>query len=375
VPDVPFESSEPLTLGIEEEFLLLESDDGATVAPRAQALLDGELRTIASPGGWIKPELLLGSIEVATAPNRDLLQLDVDLRALRDAVVERAAAAGAVVAGIGMHPDLVATDELVTPTEAHRAIASLHERIGTLGDQVTHGIHVHVGMPSLDDAVRVMDALAGCVPLFVALTANSPVVRGRRAPWKSARSEVQRRMLWAGPTPRIAGIDEYRTIHALHQLENSGDQRFLWDVAPVPQLGTVEVRSFDAHADPAVALGMAALVQAIAAHVLEGGALARPIESLERHNRWSAMEFGVRARFLVAGRDSPVDAADLVHELVELVAPRAQELRNDPWLAIIDDLLAAPPVEAGIAAFESGGVRALLEGSLLSGAAPDRDDA
>ena len=182
-------------------------------------------------------------------------------------------------------------------------------------------------------------------------------------------------MLWAGPTPRLAGIEEYRTIHALHQLENSGDQRFLWDVAPVPQLGTVEVRSFDAHADPAVALGMAALVQAIAAHVLDGGELPRPSESLERHNRWSAMEFGVRARFLVAGRDSPVDAVDLVRELVELVAPRAQELRNDLWLAVIDDLLAAPPVEAGIAAFDSGGVRALLEASLLSGSGPGHDDA
>jgi carboxylate-amine ligase len=375
VPDVPFESSEPLTLGIEEEFMLLETADGVTFAPRARDLLEGELRTIASPGGWIKPELLLGSIEVATAPNRDLLQLDVDLRALRDAVVARARDADAVVAGIGMHPDLIATDELVTPTEAHQSIASLHERIGTLGDQVTHGIHVHVGMPSLDDAVRVMDALAGCVPLFVALTANSPVVRGQRAPWKSARSEVQRRMLWAGPTPRLAGIDEYRTIHALHQLENSGEQRFLWDVAPVPELGTVEVRSFDSHADAAVALGMAALVQAIASHVLVGGELPRASESLERHNRWSAMEFGVRARFLVAGRDSPVDAANLVRDLVELVAPHAQALGNAPWLSVIDDLLTTPPVEAGIAAFESGGVRALLAGSLLSGSEPGHDGA
>ncbi|MCW2921337.1 MAG: ybdK 6 [Thermoleophilia bacterium] len=360
MPDLHFEHSEPLTLGIEEEFVLVDAADGVTPAPRADEILDGEYQTIASPGGWMKAELLRTSVELTTAANRDLLQLDVDLRALRDELAARVEAAGMQACGIGMHPTLVADASIVTPSEAHGAIAELHARVGTLGDQVTHGIHVHVGQPSLEDAIRTMDALAGCVPLFIACTANSPIVAGVRSPWRSARSEVLRRMLWAGPAPRFHDVAEYRAVHALHQLENSGPQRFLWEVAPVPALGTVEVRSFDASPNADVALSMAALVQAIAALVLDGQELPRASDSLERHNRWSAMEFGSRARFLVVGRDDPVDVAILVRELVERVRPYARDLGNEAWLAPIDGLLDHPPCDDVIDAFESGGAAAAL---------------
>ncbi len=360
MPELHFEHSEPLTLGIEEEFVLVDAADGVTPAPRANELLDGEYQTIASPGGWMKAELLRMSIELTTAANADLLQLDVDLRALRDELFTRADALGIQVCGIGMHPMLVADASIITPSEAHGAIADLHARVGTLGDQVTHGIHVHVGQPSLADAIRTMDALAGCVPLFIACTANSPIARGKRSPWRSARSEVLRRMLWAGPAPRFRDVDEYRAVHALHQMENSGDQRFLWEVAPVPALGTVEVRSFDASPDADVALAMATLVQAISALVLDGQQLERQNESLERHNRWSAMEFGSRARFLVVGRDEPMDVAILMRELVERVRPYARDLGNEAWLDPIDALLDDPPVDRVVDAFETGGAAAAL---------------
>ena len=371
MPDLHFETSEPLTLGIEEEFVLVDAGDGVTPAPRAEELLDGEVQTIASPGGWFKPELLRTSIELTTAANRDLLQVDVDLRALRDELVRRCDDLGIAACGIGMHPTQVASDAEVTSSDAHRAIADLHGRVGTLGEQVTHGIHVHVGMPSLDDAIRVMDALAGCVPLFIALTANSPLAEGRVAPWRSARSEVLRRMLWAGVTPRFRDVDEYRAVHALHQLENSGDQRFLWEVAPVPALGTVEVRSFDANPDADVALAMATLVQAIAAMVLDGHELARGNDSLERHNRWSAMEFGPRARFLVVGHDEPVDVADLVRALVERVRSYARDLGSEDWLEPIEGLLTHPPTDRVLDAFAEGGAAAALAECRVTAGATD----
>jgi carboxylate-amine ligase len=371
VPDVPFQTSDPLTLGIEEEFVLVDAEDGVRVAPRADEILDGDWNTIPVPGGWFKAELLRCGIELTTAANANLLQLDVDLRALRDELVGRAEALGMHAVAIGMHPDLQIDDELVSPTEAHRAIARLHTRVGTLLDQTTNGIHVHVGVPSLEDAIRVTNALAGYVPLFITLSTNSPVVGGVRAPWRSARAEVLRRSLWAGPTPHITDVAEYRAIHALHQLENSGEQRFLWDVAPVPGLGTVEVRSFDAQPDADLTLGIATLVQGLAAHVLDGGELPRASESLERHTRWSALEYGTRARFLVPGRDEPIDVPVLVREAVELARPYAADLGNEPWLYVFDELLAGDRTAATIEAFESGGLAGLLAHCRLRADAPD----
>lgn len=366
MPELQFAESEPLTVGIEEEFLLLDPQGGIGVpAPSADVLLDGGWNAVASPGGWLKPELMRRSIEIATAASRSFVQLEVDLGALRQEVVRRAAAAGWDVVALGLHPDLRVRDEDVTPTPAHEAIAALHRRVDTLADQVTHGIHVHVGMPSAAAAVAAMEALAAHVPLLVAATANSPFVRGRRSPWCSARSEVLRRMLWAGPPPRFADEREYAAVHALHQLENSGRQRFLWEVAPVPQLGTVELRAVDANCDPRVALGVAALARGLAAWTLDGGRPARPHESLERHNRWSAMEFGARARFLVEGRDGTVEAIDLLYDALELVRPYARDLDCEPWLDVFDELFDDPPADRTLTAFESGGVGAVLDQAVI----------
>ncbi|MCW2962203.1 MAG: Enzymatic protein of unknown function [Thermoleophilia bacterium] len=361
-----FETSEPLTLGIEEELFLLPAERELTgMVPRADEVLNGDFQTIAVPGGWLKPELLRSTVELATATASGLPQLDVDLHALRDELVARADAVGLRVATMGMHPLHKVTESSITPTSSHRATAELFDRVGTLRDQVTHGIHVHVGMPNLRDAVLAMDAIAAQVPLIIALTANSPIVCGERAPWMSARAELLRAMQWGGPPPRFDSAQEYESVHALHQLESGGEQRFLWEVAPVPALGTIELRSADANADPAVALGIAALVQAIAARSLDGLTPARAHASLERHNRWSATEFGPRARFLVPGRDAPVDAAELARDLIAQLRPWAQALGTEPWFEVFERLLLEPPAQAAIEAYEAGGVAAVLDAATL----------
>lgn len=134
----------------------------------------------------------------------------------------------------------------------------------------------------------------------------------------------------------------------------------------------MEVRSFDSQPDGALTLGLAALVQALAAYVLDGGDVDRPGESVERHNRWSAMEYATRGRFLVPGRDAPVDVTELVHDAVELARPYARALGSEPWLDVIEPAVAEHRALSAIAAFEAGGVRGLLEHCVLSADARDR---
>ena len=324
----------------------------------------------AAPGGWIKPELVRCSVEIATAASADHRQLAVDLRALRGELTTRANAAGMSLVALGAHPDLQVTSDEVSPTDAHQGIAALHESAGTLAEQVTHGIHVHVGMPSLAEAVAATDALAAVVPMLIAVTANSAYLNGMRSPWRSARAEHQRRLIWGGPPPRFADVTDYEITHLAHQLESSGPQRFLWEVAPVCALGTVEVRAADANADSRVALGVAAFVQAVAARSLEGGSPPRANESLERHNRWSAMSFGARARFLLPRADTPVDVAHVIAAELESLRPYARELGGEPSLAIFEELLAIAPSEMSIVAFERGGVEAVISAAALAGRAP-----
>jgi carboxylate-amine ligase len=377
--EVQFAESAPLTVGVEEELLLVERR-GVAPACVADRVLGGSWDTIAVPGGWLKSELLRCTVEATTAASDDLEQLHVDLEAVRAEVVARAGAAGARAIGVGLHPDLVVEDPLVTPSPAHRRIAALYERVGALEVQSTHGIHVHVGMPSLADAVRVTSALAGLVPLFIACSAWSPVERGEPSSWRSARSEHRRCTPWAGPTPQLAGANEYVAIHRLHQLESASPQRFVWDVAPVPALGTVEVRAFDAQPDARMTIAYAALVQGIAAHVLDGGArIVRPHGSIERHNRWSATQYGMAARFLVPGRDEPIGAIHVLAEVLDVAADALGPLGGAAWLAPLQALVEADgahPSDALLDAFEAGGVDALPEVALVSSSgAPDRGGA
>ena len=176
----------------------MDAADPLQVAPRANELLGGEWLTSASPGGWLKPAAAALQHRAGNGGQR---QHGADRRrpacAARRARRSRSRRRHHLV-GTGIHPDLVVDHELISPTDAHRSIAALHDRVGTLPGQSTHGTHVHVGMPSLEAALRVMDAVAGCVPLLIACSANSPVAGGQRAPWRSARSEEQRRMLGLG---------------------------------------------------------------------------------------------------------------------------------------------------------------------------------
>lgn len=376
--EIEFAESAPLTVGIEEEFLLLDGVDAATtdVALRAASFLDGEYQVVAVPGGWLKPELLQCSIELATAPSAELLQVDVDLRALREELVRRAGANDCRVVALGLHPDLQVTRDIVWQNEERQEGALLYERVGDLVDQATHGIHVHVGVPDLESAVHVAQAIAAQVPMLIALTANSPLYRGGRAPFQSMRSEVMRTTLWGGPTPDLRSMAEYREAFLLHQGNNAdGPQRYKWDAAPVHELGTVELRMVDSCARPEVALGVAAFCQATAARALDLGAPQRMNASLELHNRWSAMEFGSSARFLVPGRAHPVDLVDVMGEAMAAIGPYADELGTGEWLAVFDDLLAENPAQRALRAFEAGGLPALLAESTLRGDATDHADA
>ncbi len=360
--------STELSIGLEEECFLVPGEAGGDEPPSADLLLDSEWRSQSVAGGWLKAELLRCSCELTTVVSTNIAQLDADLAALRSEAARRAEALGWRIAIHGVHPSIEVTPDLITPTRIHQEIAGLHADTGQLEDQVIHGVHVHVGVRDLDSAVVVTQSLAAYAPLVIALTANSPVMHGKRTVWMSARAEIIRRCLWGGPTPAITSASEFRETLRLHQLENSAPQRFQWDVSPVPAYGTVEFRAIDANIDERATLAVAAFIQAAAAQALDGAPVPRPNEALDRHNRWSAAKFGARAQFLVDGRQSPVPVSELVHEAVDALLPYATTLGASGWLEHLAWLLNAPPAEAALNAFESGGVDELLEGAVCRSA-------
>jgi carboxylate-amine ligase len=247
-----------------------------------------------------------------------------------------AAAAGARLLGSGLHP---ADPGEATLVESER-YEPVKEDLVSLLRTPPCGLHVHVGMPDAETAVRVANALRYQLPLLQALTANSPFREGQDTGLASARAAV------VASYPRFEMPREFRDyaefLEVADQLITAAgvdDYTYIWwDVRPHPNLGTVEMRGMDVQTEVAANTAVAALIQALAAREIERPArlgLAR--EALEE-SYYQAGRYGLEARLMVdAGTAAP--AREVARRVLEDVAPYARELGGAEALAEIERIL------------------------------------
>ena len=187
----------------------------------------------------------------------------------------RVRAAGGTAIGAGIHPDGAFGDvEHVDEPRYDRIVAQLR---GLIGRTPTCALHVHVGMPDAETAIRVFNGLREHLPLLQALAANSPFWHGRDSGLATARAQLFRGYPRAEIPRAFASYDDYaETVAGVVAAGDLPDYTFLWwDIRPHPRLGTVEVRAMDSQSALWSAAGLAALVHALA-RAEAAGALATP---------------------------------------------------------------------------------------------------
>ncbi len=161
------------------------------------------------------------------------------------------------------------------------------------------GQHVHIGVRSGDEAVRLTHALARYVPHFIALSASSPFAGGADTQFDSSRLNVVNAFPLAGFMPYVADWDEFE--HYFGEMQGFGIvesmKDFYWDIRPKPEYGTIEIRVFDTPLTVARAAELAAYAQALAAAVREDrGWSPHPSQYLVySYNRFQACRFGFGA--------------------------------------------------------------------------------
>jgi glutamate---cysteine ligase / carboxylate-amine ligase len=338
-----------LALGVEEELILV---DAATLA---LSHTGGELlaRVRENPDDQrIKPDTYAAMVELTSpvsASASEAVQALGDLRArVRDA--------GATAIGAGIHPDGAFGDvEHIDEPRYH----AIHEQLrGLLRRTPTAAVHVHVGMPDAETAVRAFNALREHLPLLQALAANSPFWHGRDSGLATARAQLFR----GYPRADIARAyesfadwqDETAAVVAAGDLP---DYTFLWaDIRLHPRLGTVEVRAMDAQAPLWSVAALAALVHGLAVAGAESRGPWAPRAAL-MESSFRAARDGLGATLADGdGRLRPV--ADLAREAVAI----ARRHGSDPALEDVERILR----EGGGAdrqrrAFARGGMPAVLE--------------
>ncbi|MEU4689213.1 glutamate--cysteine ligase [Actinoplanes sp. NPDC023714] len=328
-----------LTVGVEEEFLLVDPATGRNlaVADQVRDALPAEVR--ASSRTEFRPSM----IEMVTGVCTELDDVRKQLLTSRCAAAEAARSQGAHLVAIGATP-VEEVDRSAAPLPRFQAIT---ERFGPIArDPAVCGQHVHVGVDDRDLAVRVCDWLRPWLPVIQSLTGNSPLFEGADTGYASWRSAQLTRWPGMGPTPHFGSAAEYdRTVADLIATGAALDQGMIfWYARLSPTYPTIEVRVGDSCTDVDDAVLVTALIRAAvgtAIAEIESGVSVVPAQagSSDGHDRgpgvlrdsvvaaahWRAARFGCGGDLvdLRTGRLRP--AWQLIADLLTVLEPALRE--------------------------------------------------
>ncbi|MBW8483613.1 carboxylate-amine ligase [Actinomadura parmotrematis] len=323
--------SAALTMGVEEEFLLVDPATGATVA-RAGPVLRRARASRGVAAARFSAELTAAQVESVTGVHTSLDALCAELADGRARLAAAAAAEGALPIATGT-PVAPAPDAPFTEGERFTAIADLYEQV--VRGYESCGCHVHVGVPDLDHAVAVTDHLRPWLPTLLAVSANSPSDRGRDTGYQSWRMLEQARFPGSGVPPRFGSAAAYRA--RLERLVECGvlvdEAMTFWLARPSSRFPTVEVRAADTAAAPADAVLQAALTRALVRTALDDLAAGREAPAADDQvcaaAVWSAARYGLAGPAVHPVREQRVPARDLLDELLDHVRDALEDAGDD----------------------------------------------
>lgn len=320
----------PLTLGVEEEFILAHPDEVAAVGRGTEVVSDDpeQGRDPAGGAGTLHGEMLTSMAETATGVCGSLGQVRDELTAARARLTEAARAAG-------LHPLALGTPRVPSPPRSAAPTVHYQEMRHLYGYLVTEsetcGCHVHIGSLDREAAVRAAGHLRPWLPTLLALSANSPFYKGVDTGYASWRTVLLRRWPTLEIPPRFSSAAHYD--EAVAALQKGGvlpeGANAYWLVRPSDHLPTVEIRVADTTATVDEAVLQAGLTRALVLTALAAGAERDTGPGMPDHMAsaalWTAARYGVRGPALhpVTGRRLP--QADLVREMVALLRPALRE--------------------------------------------------
>ncbi|MBP6818076.1 MAG: carboxylate-amine ligase [Ferrovibrio sp.] len=313
------------TIGIEEEYLLVQRASGVLAVEPPDAML-AEAQQVA--GGQVNPEFLKCQIEVATGVCGSLGEARADLVRLRRAVAEVAARHGLAPIAAGTHPFARWAEQRHTDRPRYDALAS--DLAGVARRLVICGLHVHVGIADEDLRIDLMNQVSYFLPHLLALSTSSPFWQGEVTGLQSYRVSIFDSLPRTGLPERFESWGEYQRLvgrMAAAGLIDDGTKLW-WDIRPSARFPTLELRVTDVCTRLDDAISIAALYRGLLAALLRlkqrNQRWRLYANALIDENRWRAARYGVEGRLVDFGKGEAVDYALLLEELIELVREEAQ---------------------------------------------------
>jgi glutamate---cysteine ligase / carboxylate-amine ligase len=342
VLDHKFGSSAPFTLGVEEEYMLLDGEtfDLVQHIDTVLAAIEGhELET------RIAPELMQSVLEIATPVCRTASDVMAELTTLRRYVTGVAREKGLRVGSAGTHPFSLFERQRITARDRYRNLVDQLQYVARR--ELIFGMHIHVAVDDPDKAIQVVNGLLPQLAPLLALSASSPFWRGEPTGLASSRQMVFSAFPRSGPPPRFRDYADYAEV--VGQLERTGciaDYTHIWwDIRLHARLGTIEIRICDATTRIEDAVALTAYCQALVKQLCERHEAGEEIPSYHRilttENKWLAARYGLEAPVmdLATGRRNRIPLARLIRRTVKEILPHARELGSERELEGIDEIL------------------------------------
>lgn len=317
-----FDSVAPLTIGLEEELLLVDPETlvVAAVADEVLDRFDGDER--------VKGELPAAQVELVTEPAGSVAQAIAQLATTRTELAERVAGLARPIAA-GVHPFAPPFGELSGRPE----YAPTREHFGpVIGLQQVSALQIHIAVGGAERTLAVHNALRSYLPEITALAANAPLYAGRDTGMATVRPVIARTLPRQGIPPAVRSWAEFaqdlRWGRAAGGMPGSG--QWWWDVRPHPGFGTLEVRAPDAQATIPTAAAVAAFVHclvALLADRFDAGELADSDDTWRiEENRWSAAHRGSGGSLADLTTGERYSTRECLHQLIGELAPFAARL-------------------------------------------------
>jgi glutamate---cysteine ligase / carboxylate-amine ligase len=324
-----FESSTDFTVGIEEEFAIVDP-----------AILDLEHRFEEMKAACLRDELLAPSvkgelidteIEIRSGRGETFAEAAEQQRARRARLFAIAEEMGVALAAMGTHPWANYLDQHIINTEHYRRLESDLRWVAQRNN--TWSLHVHVGIRGADRAVAVSDRMRDLLPPLLALSANSPFLDHRDTGLHSVRTEIFTRVFprcgvhepfgdWATYADFVGLLQETDSIVEATQL--------WWSVRPHHSFGTVEVRICDAQTRGDESFNLAALITACVAQAAieldEGGSPEALRQREIEENLWRAIRYGMDGEMIDFRQRRVVSTRAVLDQLVEWTEPARESL-------------------------------------------------
>ncbi len=288
-------------------------------------------------------EIFQSEIEGQTPICSTIGEAGDELRRLRRHLGEVVAEQGLLLASAGTHPFARYEDQILSDRERYRRIVEAVQYPARR--ELVFGLHVHVGLPDPETAIKVVRGLRPRIAELIALSASSPFWRGLPTGLRSTRHSIFDTFPRSGMPPAFGDYGEF--VAYVEALEHAGVledyTRIWWDVRPHPRLGTIEVRTMDAVERIEDVIALAAYVQALVKRAAEAPP-PPPSSALEEalisENKWQAIRYGLEAA--VVGADAvPTPIRERILRSLDDLADAASELESEAALCGIEQIVRA----------------------------------